>query len=278
MTNYRIESRVIDNRFCVRQPQSSTSTTPQTREYVHIQTFLDILQTILSEQDQTVGHSVQIGQSELAQIWSWNAVVPPTIDRCMHDIIAEEMRKDPNRPAVMSWDGELTYGELDKLSTQLAVQLIGLGVGVGVTVPLCFEKSMWTVVGVLAIMRAGGGIVLTDPAQPEARLRTIMEEVGARIILTSQKQSALGSRIMPKAQIVVVGKDLLNSEIDVSSVSLPRVPASAVLYVIFTSGSTGKPKGVVISHSNYTSGAIPRGDAVGYRSHSRVLDFASYGT
>jgi len=268
---------VIDNRFCVRQPQSSNSTTPQTREYVHIRTFLDILQTLLSEQDQTVAQSIRISENELAQIWGWNAIVPPTAERCMHDIIADEMRKDPERPAVLSWDGELTYGELDRLSAQLAVKLMGLGVGVGVTVPLCFEKSMWTVVGVLAIMRAGGGIVLTDPAQPEARLRTIMTEVDARIILTSQKQSELGSRIMPEAQIVIVGPELLSNTEEVALSSLPRVPGSATLYVIFTSGSTGKPKGVVISHSNYTSGAIPRGEAVGYRSHSRVLDFASYG-
>jgi aryl carrier-like protein len=48
------------------------------------------------------------------------------------------------------------------------------------------------------------------------------------------------------------------------------------MYIIFTSGSTGKPKGVVISHENYTSGAIPRAEAVGYRAHSRVFDFPSY--
>ncbi|KAI5298022.1 Non-ribosomal peptide synthetase nps1, partial [Ascosphaera atra] len=57
---------------------------------------------------------------------------------------------------------------------------------------------------------------------------------------------------------------------------MPDVPSNSTLYIIFTSGSTGKPKGVVISHSNYLSGAFPRAEMVGYKPHSRVLDFPSY--
>lgn len=194
----------------------------------------------------------------------------------MHDIILEKMVEDPDRPAVISWDGEMTYGELDRLSRGLAIKLRELGVGVGTTVPLCFEKSMWTVVGVLAVMRAGAAFSLTDPSQPEARLRTIATEVDAKVIVTSNKQAELGARILTEGNVVVVGPELRETLVDIPTAELPEVPASAILYVIFTSGSTGKPKGVVISHVNYTSGAIPRAEAVGYKSHSRVLDFASY--
>ncbi|CAG8981036.1 hypothetical protein HYALB_00008189 [Hymenoscyphus albidus] len=221
-------------------------------------------------------NQIEVANHELAQIWQWNATVPPTIERCIQDIVIEETVKDPSRPAVQSWDGELSYGELDRLSLQLAVQLSDLGVTVGTLVPLCFEKSMWTVVGVLGILRAGGGFVLTDPQQPEARLRTITTEVDAKIVLTSEKQAELGARIAPGSKIVVVGPKLRDNTVEVGATKLPKVPGTSTLYVIFTSGSTGKPKGVVISHENYTSGALPRADAVGYRAHSRVLDFASY--
>ena len=164
--------------------------------------------------------------------------MPPTIDRCMHDIISEKAKAGQERIAVTSWDGELTYGMLERLSTRLAIRLSSMGVGVGVTVPLCFEKSMWTVVGVLAVMKAGGAFVLTDPHQPEARLQIIAQEVRAKIILTSHAQADLGSRVAPDAQVVAIGKELLDSNEVLASDILPKVPSSAILYIIFTSGMT----------------------------------------
>ena len=243
---------------------------------VHIHAFTDILQSVLFQQNQTVAQAVQIGKRELAQLWHWNRVVPPRIDRCMHEIFAENAQQSPDRPAVVSWDGELTYGELNRLSTQLAAHLSAFSVSIGTQVPLCFEKSMWTVVAVLAVMKAGGILVLTDPHQPETRLHTIVTEVNAQLVLTSIRQAGLGSRIAPGAKVLVVGPDLLQTTEQLPPSNLPSVPSSATIYIVFTSGSTGKPKGVVISHANYTSGALSRAEAVGYREHSRVLDFPSY--
>lgn len=237
---------------------------------------MDILRSILSNPDQTVAQAVEVGEGDLAQIWRWNRTVPPAIDQCIHDIFVQNARQSPDRSAVTSWDGELTYGEVEKYSTQLAMHITGLGVKVGEAVLLCFEKSMWTVVAVLAVVKAGGALVLTDPSQPEARLQTMATESKACLILTSRKQAELGSRVAPNIEVVPVEQDLFSGEKLNKSATLSPVPSSATLYIIFTSGSTGKPKGVVISHSNYTSGAIPRAAAVGYGSHSRVLDFPSY--
>ena len=209
---------------------------PQNVALASINAFVDILESVLSSQSQTIAEAIQVGQRELLQIWQWNNTVPPTINRCMHDIISEKANEGPDRIAVTSWDGEMTYGTLQRLSTQLAIRLAGLGVGVGVTVPLCFEKSMWTVVGVLAVMKAGGAFVLTDPHQPEARLQIIAQEVGAKIVLTSHAQAELGSRIAPDSQVVAIGKELLENGDVPSSENLPQVPSSAILYIIFTSG------------------------------------------
>ncbi|KAK2802388.1 Non-ribosomal peptide synthetase nps1 [Emmonsiellopsis sp. PD_5] len=248
---------------------------------IHAYAFMDILNSIVSSPDQTVAQAIQIGQNELQELWEWNATVPPAIDTCVHDIFSKKAQEDPNRIAVVSWDGELSYGEVDRFSTQLAIRLIKLGVNVGKPIPLCFEKSMWTVVAVLAVMKAGGALVLTDPSQPEGRLQTIATEVGADLMITSKKQEELGSRILPGGTMLTVSHETFqqveeSSTTSSSSPVLPSVPGSSTLYIIFTSGSTGKPKGVVISHTNYTSGALPRAEAVGYGPHSRVLDFPSY--
>ncbi|PGH36459.1 hypothetical protein GX50_00644 [[Emmonsia] crescens] len=243
--------------------------------------FMDILNSILENPNQTIGQAMQIGNHELQQLWKWNAALPQTIDDCIHDIFMENARRDPNRLAVVSWDGELSYGEVDQFSTLLAIHLIKLGIKIGKAVPLCFEKSMWTVVAVLAVMKSGGALVLTDPSQPEARLQTIAREVGADLMVTSKKQEELGQQILPGGTVLAISHEFFQqgqeSEFSPSSVAtLPSVPGSSTLYIIFTSGSTGKPKGVVISHTNYTSGALPRAEAVGYGPHSRVLDFPSY--
>ncbi|KAK8128658.1 AMP-binding enzyme [Apiospora sp. TS-2023a] len=213
---------------------------------------------------------------DLVKIWQWNTPVPPALQTCMHDFITEQAQRDPERAAVNSWDGDFTYGEVEQLSTRLARYLVSIGVGAGVNVPLCFEKSRWTIIGVLAIMKAGGTFALTDPSQPEGRLRQIVEQTGAAHILTSASQKDLGQRIAPQAHHVVVSADEMDSYDSAAVTPLPVVVPATNLYIQFTSGSTGKPKGVLVTHENYTSGAVPRADLVGYRPHSRVLDFASY--
>ncbi|KAI5295059.1 Nonribosomal Peptide Synthase (NRPS) [Ascosphaera acerosa] len=251
---------------------------------VSIDAFTYVVESLLSlraatTRTTTVQDALGPSPPELDRVWSWNAAVPPTIDRCVHDMISERTLTRADHAAVVSWDGQLTYAEVDRLSSTLARQLMSHGVRNGDVVPLCFSKSMWTIVGVLGVLKTGAGIALTDPSQPEARLRTIAEEVNAKLLVTSTSHTDLGRRIAPSGIAVAVGPALLQASSAAAATSTcPPQPISSdsTLYVIFTSGSTGKPKGVVITHANYLSGAIPRAEKVGYTPRSRVLDFPSY--
>lgn len=238
--------------------------------------LVDIIQLSNKNYGKDIYELSQITPSEIECIRKWSSVIHGPINRTIFSYFIERAIKQPQRPAVQSWDDQMTYSEVDQLSTRLAHELQRRGICAGAKVPLLFAKSAWTVVAVLAVMKAGAAFVLTDPSQPEERLSTIIEEVDAKVVLTSQIHHQLGRKLAPQIQVLAIGSELRTISEEDCAEHLPVVPASGLMYIIFTSGSTGRPKGVMISHSNYTSGAIPRASIVGYGPGTRVLDFASY--
>lgn len=243
----------------------------------HVESLVDTVRLCFSNPEASVEDSLGPTTYDLDSIWNWNHQLPPTYDFCMHEMIAERAAISPDKVAIHSWDGDLTYGQIEQYSTSLASSLIDSGVQLDDFLPVCFEKSRWTVVAVLAVMKAGATIVLMDPTLPLARLQNMAEQVGAKTMVTSIKQHHISASVLPEGRVVDVGADTFAFPSGLQVLPpLPVVPATALLYIIFTSGSTGTPKGVKISHRDYTSSAIPRAKAVGYNEDSRVLDFASY--
>ncbi|MCJ1410507.1 hypothetical protein MMC19_004592 [Ptychographa xylographoides] len=124
---------------------------------------------------------------DLQQIFEWNKTVPEVISACAHHLIEKITLRCPKAPAVHSWNGNLTYDELNEMASCLAGHLADTGVGPEVFVPLCFEKSMWTIVAMLAVLKAGGAFVPLDPTQPRARLEYVIRQTKARLVLSSTK-------------------------------------------------------------------------------------------
>ncbi|KAJ0123682.1 hypothetical protein J7T55_012151 [Diaporthe amygdali] len=214
--------------------------------------------------------------SDLAQIWQWNELVPARVDQCVHVIIQERIDAQPDAPAISAWDGALTYAELGRLATNLASRLVGLGIGPDTAsiVPLCFEKSMWTAVAMLGVLKAGAGFVLIDPHQPEHRLRSIVKQVGANLIVSSLTQSDLSSRLTPKS--IILSSQLFDSSHNQIDSSMLIPDSSSVVYIAFTSGSTGEPKGALISHRNLASALHHQHQRMGFTATTRFYDFSSY--
>jgi amino acid adenylation domain-containing protein len=207
-------------------------------------------------------------------LMTWNAVVPETIDMCIHEAVNQQAIKRPDQPAVCAWDGKLTYNELDTLSTNLAGQLASIGVQEGTIVPLCFEKSMWTPVAMLAVLKVGGAFLLLDPSLPQARLEVMVKHVDAELILAAQTCTQLSCSLVEK--VITVDAALLSSTNGVLDDSKLCSDSSSKAYIIFTSGSTGTPKGVVITHSNVVSAVTQHSKALEYDETSRIYDFSSY--
>ncbi|KAJ5814761.1 AMP-binding enzyme [Penicillium riverlandense] len=243
----------------------------------YIETLADTIKMCISDPNASIEDCLRPTNHDLDQVWRWNHQLPPTYDFCMHEMISQQAQKHGDKEAISSWDGSLTYFQVDRYSTLVACSLKEMGVKLHDFLPVCFEKSKWTIVAVLAVMKAGATLVMMDPSLPLARLQNMAKQVNAKTILSSRQQHELSTTIIPSGSYFVVEAKIFTHSSNSQDVpKLPTVPPSALMYIIFTSGSTGTPKGVKISHQTYTSSAIPRAKAVGYTEDSRVLDFASY--
>ncbi|KAL2050437.1 hypothetical protein ABVK25_009271 [Lepraria finkii] len=185
---------------------------------------------------------------DLEQIWKWNNTVPASTKRCVQEMIGDKAQAQPNAPAVCAWDGEVTYSKLDHLAMRLAGRLIDLGVGLDSLVPLCFEKSIWTTVARLGVLKAGRAFVMLDPSLPEQRLQAIIQQVKASLVVSSLSNQSLSSRLAQ--DVLTIGSEFFADQGDRANQRLNRSSPTSVAYVTFTSGSTETPKGVIITRTN----------------------------
>lgn len=179
----------------------------------------------------------------------WNATAGESTEHtCKHELFEAQVKRDPNRVAVVFGDGELTYGELNARANQLAHYLRAHGVGPDVLVGICMKRSLEMVVALLAIFKAGGAYVPLDPEYPKERIAFMLEDSEAAVLLTQARLAAM----LPPHNATVIQVDADWPAIERESVENPvtSVTSSNLAYVIYTSGSTGKPKGVMVEHRN----------------------------
>ncbi|HET9786146.1 MAG TPA: amino acid adenylation domain-containing protein, partial [Pyrinomonadaceae bacterium] len=164
----------------------------------------------------------------------------------VHQLFERHARQRPDDIALVFETEQLTYGELNARANQLAHHLVKLGVGSDEVVGLCLERSVDLIVGLLAILKAGGAYVPLDPGLPQARLGIILEESGARVLVTRGRLSELLAYQMQR----VVNLDSDGQAIGKEGSTNPETKTCEehLAYVIFTSGSTGRPKGVAVEH------------------------------
>ncbi|MFL5383051.1 MAG: amino acid adenylation domain-containing protein, partial [Longimicrobiaceae bacterium] len=170
------------------------------------------------------------------------------VDTTLHARFAAQAARTPHAVAATYEDESLTFAELDARANRLAHHLIALGAAPGDLVGLCVERSLEPVVAIVAILKAGGAYLPLDPAHPDERIAHMLEDSGARIVLTTAE---LAARVSVDG-IRAVRLDSERGEIGARPSTAPDVAVDpeALAYVIYTSGSTGRPKGVPVTHAN----------------------------
>ncbi|GKZ40011.1 nonribosomal peptide synthase, partial [Aspergillus brasiliensis] len=249
--------------------------------------FLHVLNWIVEPAHQ----SSLVSQLELwtpfdtATMQQWHATPIPLVTECLHTIIERRAAAGDwnEHPAVVAWDGELTYRQLLAVSHLLAQQLQAAGVGPEVLIPIAHEKSVWSVVSILAVLQAGGAFVLLDSGLPVARMQTMIDVVHAPLVICSQqlegKVTDLADRVLcldPERRA-----DLLLWSTTSTSTALPASPLSSVTatnaaYAVFTSGTTGIPKAVVAEHRQVATAFEAQAGRGMFQTGRRMLQVATY--
>ena len=168
---------------------------------------------------------------------------------------------------------EMTYRQLNRKANRLAHRLQELGVGPDVFVGVCLDRSLDMIVSLLAILKAGGACVPLDPAYPTERIRFMLQDTSAPVILT-QKHLQTFLREATHARLICL--DQPDNRVENEKNLTSRATGASAAYVIYTSGSTGQPKGVVIPNHAIANHSIDCRKVYGLSAKDRVLQFSSF--
>jgi amino acid adenylation domain-containing protein len=210
--------------------------------------FETLLESATARPDARLSELGLLTEDELRTlIVNWNQTAAQyNLDTCFHLAFEAQARKSPDALAVECAGERLTYGELDGRANRLARFLKGFGVGPEIPVGLCVDRSLDTVVGFLGTLKAGGVYLPLDPATSVERLRMIISDSRAPVVLT-RSDIAAGLSLEDARVISLDGESAEIAKESESGLPAETTPDN-LAYIIYTSGTTGRPKGVMINH------------------------------
>ena len=189
----------------------------------------------LSMMDDDERHEVVFGR---------NATEVPFPDRVtLHELFERQAAVTPDRVAVAPADGTgtLTFAQLDTEANRLAHALRADGVGPGDLVAVLLEREPGMLVAVMAVLKAGAAYVPIDPGNPAERVRFVLDDCAAKVVLTSPG-TPVPAGTAARVRRIDAGSDRSGDP------PAPGATERDLAYVIYTSGSTGRPKGVMVEH------------------------------
>lgn len=230
--------------------------------------FVKLLEEIVAQPDKKLGEYSIISEAESQQIlvdfndtfWSYDA------DTTIQEKIETQAAMHPDKTALVFNGEKLSYGQLNAKANQLAHKLRKIGVGADDRVAIQMNRSTEMVIGILAVLKAGGAYMPLDPKMPAERLKFLLKDSAAKAILCLDEEQDYSND-----SITVL--NLRNQELFGTSVENPEAISKPdnLAYVIYTSGSTGTPKGVMLENRQVVAFEQNMTAKFGISSEDRVL-------
>jgi non-ribosomal peptide synthetase component F len=151
-----------------------------------LESWATLLEGMVADDSQPI-HALPLLSTRARQqiLHAFNATaVPYPRDRCVHAVFEDHVRSAPDAVALIHETQSLTYRELNRRANIVAHRLIALGVKPEDRVAICADRSVEMVVGLLGVLKAGGGYVPLDPTYPRERLEYILEDSAPIAVLT----------------------------------------------------------------------------------------------
>jgi amino acid adenylation domain-containing protein/FkbM family methyltransferase len=201
--------------------------------------------------------------------------------RCVHEMIEEQAKRTPDAVAVVFEDEEISYRELNRRANQVGNYLRKEGVEAESLVAVMMERSVEMVVALLGVLKAGGAYVPVDPEYPQERVRYMLEDSGAHVLLTQSRLTDSCPQITDRVICLdsewegIAKESGENRSEEARGEGRREVGGENLAYVIYTSGSTGRPKGVMISHEAILNRLLWMQEAFPLTASDRVLQKTS---
>ncbi len=211
--------------------------------------YQQIIEDILNNPDKGIADIEMLPASEKTRVLKEfnESVYPVPEGETLPSVISARVKEFPDHPAIIFKDEEITYAGIDILSNRVATFLINKGVVSGDTVAILSNRCPEMIIACLGIWKAGAAYVPVDPDYPAERIRLMIEDSGAKVLLLQRDLLS----IIPECGTVTANLDK-GSEVWQSSGKAPdvHIRPDMLAYIIYTSGSTGRPKGTMILHKN----------------------------
>ncbi|HEX6340513.1 amino acid adenylation domain-containing protein [Umezawaea sp.] len=199
--------------------------------------------------DERVGDIGALTPAERDEVDTWSRGEHRQVeDTCLHTLVERHAAATPAAVAVVCGGVELTYGELDARANGVAHRLLGLGIGAGDLVAVLADRAAEPIVAMLGVLKAGAAYVPVEPSYPPERIRHVLDDSGARVVVAHRPFDA-PIPVLPLA-------DRADGPRHDPAVA---VDPGDLAYLIYTSGSTGVPKGVAVSHRSIVVSTHARG-------------------
>ncbi|MCK4260903.1 MAG: amino acid adenylation domain-containing protein, partial [Halanaerobiales bacterium] len=233
--------------------------------------FINLIEQIVVNPELLLGKYEITGSAEKqCLLYEFNDTDRDYPEETIDQLFEAQVKRRPAEVAVIFEDEQLTYEELNQRANQLATILRKKGVYKEKIVGIMVERSIEMIVGMLAVLKAGGAYLPIDSENPRDRIQYMLEDSDTKILLT---QEHLAEKVQFAGEVI----DLTDQELYAHTFGEIRRTHNSrnLAYLIYTSGSTGRPKGVLLEHRGIANLKNFFTDNLGVNEDDRVIQFAS---